>query len=73
MHSAGGWNNNGNHVLGYLPEAQSLAKGWNSFMLRSEEDYNTLLKKDWNWGPSGLVLKHWTIDFDPIRDPVEIM
>jgi hypothetical protein len=60
-------------VLGYIPEAHALARGWNSFLLWSEDDYNKLLQKNWNWGPSDLVLKPWMVEFDPVREPMEIM
>jgi hypothetical protein len=27
-----------------------------------------ILSKEWGWGPFGLVLKEWSISFDPLRD-----
>jgi hypothetical protein len=60
-------------MLGYVPEAHAHTRGWNSFLLRSEEDYNALLRKDWTWGPSGLFLKTWTVNFDPIQELVVVM
>jgi hypothetical protein len=58
-------------LLSYLPEAFVLAHGWNGFILKSHKDCETLLKKNWEWGPSALTLKEWTVDFDPMRELVD--
>jgi hypothetical protein len=28
---------------------------------------------NWKWHPSDLVLKPWTDEFDPLKEPMEIM
>jgi hypothetical protein len=60
-------------LIGYSPEAHTLARGWKYFMLRDEEDCRILLTKEWTWGPFGLILNPWTVDFDPVREPVALM
>jgi hypothetical protein len=59
--------------LGYTPEAHILAKGWNSFLCKSKADSEKLLRRSWSWGSSGLVLKPWTVEFDPEHEPVSQM
>jgi len=54
--------------LGYSLEFQLLAKGWVSFLFQSAEDCDSVLKKNWFWGQSGLTLKPWTVDFDPMKE-----
>jgi hypothetical protein len=60
-------------LLGYALEAHVLSKGWNSFLCKSEVDSEKLLNNSWSWGSSGLVLKPWTVDFDPECEPVSQM
>jgi hypothetical protein len=60
-------------LLGYLPEIHVLTRGWVSFMLKNEKDCAELLQKSWSWGPSGLFLKPWSVDFDPARESVSVM
>jgi hypothetical protein len=52
-------------VLGYASEAHILPRGWNSFLCNSTTYRDKLLSGKWSWGMSGLVLKPWTVEFDP--------
>ena len=36
------------------------------------EDHSVLLNQNWHWGPSGLILKKWTIDFNAYKEPQNI-
>jgi hypothetical protein len=60
-------------LLGYLPEIYILSRGWACFMLKDEKDCAVLLQNSCSWGPFGLFLKPWTVDFDPARESVSIL
>jgi hypothetical protein len=60
-------------VLGYVPEAHILPKGWNYFLCNSTSDRDKLLCGKWLCGISGLLLKPWTIEFDMEHEPVSQM
>jgi hypothetical protein len=60
-------------LLGYVPDAHVLSKGWYAFILESSDHCKELLKENWSWGPSSLSLKPWTMNFDPTREPVSLM
>jgi hypothetical protein len=60
-------------VISYISEAHTLVRGWNNFTILSEEDCNTLLRKNWKWGPSSLTLKPRSVDFDPAKEFVVVM
>jgi len=62
-----------NSLLGYLPEIHILSRGWASFMLKDEKYCAVLLQNSLSWGPSGLFLKPWTMDFDPARESMLIL
>ena len=34
-----------------------------------EEERTLLLQKSWSWGPSGLILKKWHVDFNAQKEP----
>lgn len=59
---------NWNLVLGYTPIFHTLVRGWISFEFNTHEDMMEIFNRSWGWGPSGLVLKEWSISFDPARD-----
>ena len=40
--------------------------------LHHEEDGKKLLDRSWRWGPSGLILHKWRIDFDTTKEPFNI-
>jgi hypothetical protein len=40
--------------------------------LESKEDVEKIMGQNWNWGPSGLVLQRWSVDFDPSREPTVV-
>ena len=63
---------NWSNLLGYEPTFYSLPRGWFLIKLQSMEDNCKLLKHNWNWGPSGLILKNWTIDFNAYKEPHNI-
>lgn len=58
--------------LGYVPEAHFLARNWSVFIFRSEEDCGSILRSNWSWGSSGLVLKKLSVDFDPEKEPMAV-
>ena len=58
--------------IGYNPEFHILPRGWILMKLRYEEDGKKLLGRSWSWGPSGLILQKWRIDFDATREPFNI-
>jgi hypothetical protein len=37
------------------------------------EDCKVILGRNWTWGPSSLMIKQWTVYFDPEREVVVIM
>ena len=39
------------------------------FRIKIEAERQLLLGKNWKWGPSGLILKNWSVDFDANREP----
>ena len=55
--------------LGYRPEFHVLPLGWFLLKLCQEEDGRKLLDRKWQWGPSGLILKKWQIEFDAKKEP----
>ena len=63
---------NWKHEIGYSPEFHILPRGWILMKLRHEEDGKKLLDRSWSWGPSGLILQKWRIDFDATREPFSI-
>ena len=36
------------------------------------EDDKKLKERSWQWGPSGLILKRWNVDFNGKKDPHNI-
>jgi len=55
-------------VLGYIPTFCILSRGWLCFEFLSQEDLLVIFSHSWGWGPSSLVLKEWTISFNPAQD-----
>jgi hypothetical protein len=55
--------------LGYCLVFHTLSRGRICFKFRSRENLNKNFNKMWGWGPSSLVLKEWSVVFDPARDP----
>ena len=37
--------------------------------VKIEVERQLLLRKNWQWGPSKLILKNWSIEFDVNREP----
>jgi hypothetical protein len=69
-----GWlNNHWKPMLGYLPEFHILSRGWISFRFQSSKDYEYIQNKEWFWGPFGLSLKPWSVDFDPLKESMSVM
>jgi hypothetical protein len=60
-------------LLRYAPESHVLSRGWTSFLFNSKKDCLNILCRSWSWSPSGLFLKLWFVDFDPLREPVTHM
>ena len=36
------------------------------------KDNTKLLERNWKWGPSGLILRKWSVDFNAFRSPHNI-
>jgi len=53
-------------VLGYKLELHFLTKGWMGFVFKSLEDATLLLNNPWVLGGCSLMLKRWTVAFDPL-------
>ena len=45
-----------------------LSRGWIQFRVKTETDRQNLLENNWKWGPSGLILKKWSVYFDANRE-----
>jgi hypothetical protein len=60
-------------IIGYVPKIHLLARRWISFSFLSDEDCEEIHRKNWSWGPSGLSLKPWTVDFDPLKESTTVM
>ena len=58
--------------LGYSPEFHILLRGWFFIKIRQEKDGQKLLNRSWRWGPSGLILQKWRIDFDATKEPYNL-
>ena len=56
-------------VLGYTPSFHVLPRGWFMLKVSKEEERTLLLQKSCSWGPSGLILKKWHIDFNAQKEP----
>jgi hypothetical protein len=52
-------------LLGYVPELFPLTKGWLGFLCRYPEDVALLLSKRWLNGRSSLMVKRWSVAFNP--------
>jgi hypothetical protein len=37
-------------------------------LLESKEDIEKMMGQNWDWGPLGLVLQKWSVDFDSSRE-----
>ena len=46
-----------------------LFHGWIMFRVKTEEEIQKLLNKSWQWGPAGMILKKWKLDFEANREP----
>jgi hypothetical protein len=69
-----GWMNNlWKPLIGYTPKVHLLSRNWISFSFLSAEDCDEIRKQNWSWGPSGLTLKPWTVDFDPLKESMVVM
>jgi hypothetical protein len=56
--------------LGYCLELHILSQGWNCFLFKTKVDMDQIFIKVWGWGPFGLTLKEWQVNFDPTQDPL---
>jgi hypothetical protein len=45
-----------------------LKKGWLCFTCRSPEDASLILSSSWVFGGSSLMLKRWSLEFNPDKD-----
>ena len=49
-----------------------LSRGWILFHVMTKVERQILLDNNWKWGPSGLILKNWSVDFDANREPQNV-
>ena len=42
------------------------------FHVKTEAKRELLLENNWQWEPSGLILKNWNVDFDANREPQNV-
>ena len=42
------------------------------FCVKMEAERQILLENNWQWGPSGFILKKWNVDFEAIKEPQNI-
>jgi hypothetical protein len=53
-----GWiENQWKPLLGYTPKAHLMSRGWILFLFQSNEDSESIHKREWSWGPLGLSIK----------------
>jgi hypothetical protein len=52
-------------LLGYKPKIVFLTKGWFDILCKSPEDMTLLLEHKWVLGRNSLMLKHWSLAFNP--------
>jgi hypothetical protein len=60
-------------LIGYVPKIHILSRSWISFSFLSDDDCEEIHRQSWSWGPSGLSLKPWTVDFDPLKESMVVM
>jgi hypothetical protein len=55
-------------MLGYLSKIFVLIKGWLCFLFKSAVDVESILQKTWLVKSGTLMLKHWHITFNPVKE-----
>ena len=55
-----------------LPAFHILYPGWILLRVKTEEEIQKLLNKSWQWGPAGMILKKWNVDFEANREPQNV-
>jgi hypothetical protein len=60
--------NNWKAMLSYTLVFHILPKGWICFRFELDRDASEILRQNWQWSPSGLVLQMWEVGFDSLRE-----
>jgi hypothetical protein len=55
-------------MLGYLSKIFVLIKGWLCFLFKSAVVVESILQKTWLVKSGTLMLKHWHITFNPVKE-----
>ena len=59
-------------LLGYSSEFHILSRGLFLFKVKKEDNDTKLLNQRWSWGPSGLILRKWHVNFNAKSEPHNI-
>ena len=59
-------------LLQKLPMFHILSRGWILFRVKTETDPQTLPENNWQWWPSRLILKKWSVYFDANKESLNV-